>query len=194
MIQIFLDTNIWFDYCWAKYSKKKPRGKTYVPINRINSFKGKIILTDVLMYEIASLFKERFLVKYVMDQGISAYEIRRIKRDFSLGRSERKKVDDIFLNHIQPLSVVKDQWLYDWLDQDVLDEVFRITSTHDIEFIDCLHIISALIANCEVFVTRDEALREGFRKASGRYKSLRKLKVLKPEEFLNNYSKLVFKK
>lgn len=185
MIQLFFDTNVWFDYCWAKHFKKRPKGKNFIPINRINSRKAKIVLSDPLIYEISSLFKERFLIKYAMDQGISAFEVRRIKREISLKNSDRKKVDDMLIKTIYSLSIVKDQLLVDWFNQELLDRVFRITSTHDIEFIDCLHIMAALKAGCEVFITKDEPLINGFVKASNRYSSLKKLKVILPQTFLD---------
>lgn len=194
MIQLFFDTTVWFDYCWMKHSRKKSGGKNFIPINKINSRKAKIVLSDPLIYEVSSLFKERFLIKDAMDQGISAFEVRRIKREITLKNSDRKKVDDILIQIVYSLSVVKNQWLVEWLDQDLLDRVFRITSTHDIEFIDCLHIMAAIIAGCEVLVTKDEPLVNGFKRASRRYRSLRQLKVMMPEKFMNDYSQKIFKK
>lgn len=194
MMQIFLDSNVWFDYCWTKNNNKRPRKKNYLRISKINSKKAKVILTDPLVYEISSLFRERFLIKRAFEQGISVFETRRIKREFSLRYKDRNRVDKILEKYVYSLSVSKDQWLVDWLDQNVLSEVFRITSIYDIEFIDCLHIIASLVSQCDLFVTRDERLINGFRKASKRRTSFRRLTVITPSEFLSKYEKTLFKK
>ncbi len=192
MIQFFFDTNIWFDYCWARRHRKR-FGKGCIPINKINSRKAKIILTDPLIYEVSSLFKERYLIKYAIDEGISAFEVRRIKRGFNLKRKDRKEVDKLIENNIYSLSVSKDQWLIDWLDQNTLNEILRTTSIYDIEFMDCLHIMAALSAGCDVFVTKDEQLISGFIRASKKRASFRKLKIMRPKEFMNFYQKTIFK-
>lgn len=196
MTQIFFDANIWIDYCLNSHiSRKRLRNKkrNIIPINRINSIVAKVILTDPLLYEVIAHFKDFYLFNDVINHGYSPAEFSRVKRDFILKREDRKKVDNIF-EKILSFPVTKSQYLYDWLDQETLDFVFRLTSQYDIEFIDCLHFVSAIIAKCDVFVTKDEKLIKGIQKASRRFSSFRKLKVIMPKEFLNTYFSRIKKK
>lgn len=195
MIQIFFDTNVWIDYCLNSHiSKKRLRNKKkIIPINRINSRLAKVTITDPLLYEITAHFKDFYLLKSAINRGYSIAEFNRVKRDFILRPEDRKRVDNIFQKVIS-YTTTKDQYFYNWLDEKTLDFVFKLTNQYDVEFIDCLHFVSALLDKCNVFVTKDTKLISAIQKASRKFKTFRKLEILQPKEFISNYSTKIMKK
>ncbi len=194
MVQIFFDANVWIDYCWRKQFSKN-RGKKKKPAILIHKFKArktKVTITLPLLYEISSHFKDYFILEDVIADGFSMFEFSRVKRDYQLKKGVRKKVDEIY-NLVVSTPCVKDQMLLDWLNEKTFEKVFKLTGRYDFEFLDCLHVIAASIANCEVFVTKDEALLTKIKFASKRFRSLQKIEFMKPPEFRNKFEDL-FKK
>lgn len=194
MVQLFFDANIWIDYCWGEYFSKR-RAKEKRPailIHKINSKKTRITLTLPILYEIVSHFKDYFILQEVIAHGFSVFEFSKVKRDYKLSREDRKKADEIYTK-ITSLPPLKDQILLDWLDDQVVDKVFKITAQYDLEFLDCLHVVAASIAKCNVFVTKDAALLDKVKLASKRFRSLNKISFMDPKAFHVKFTDL-FKK
>jgi len=194
-MQVFFDANIWIEYCWASsFSGKglKNKKKNIIPIHRLNSRVIKVVLTTPLLYEITSHFKDYYLLQDVIEHGYSTFEFSKVKRDFSLKRTDRKKVDKLY-NQINSYPFTKGQLLYDWLDEESLSLVFKLTTRYDLDFIDCLHFVSASISKCNIFVTKDDGLIQGINKASKTFRSLKRTKIMKNTEFLSKYKNSVMK-
>jgi len=194
MVQIFFDANVWIDYCWRKQFSKN-RGKRKKPailVHKLKTRKTKVTITLPLLYEVSSHFKDYFILEDVIADGFSAFEFSKVKRDYQLKRKKRKKVDEIY-DLLTSIPCVKDQMLLDWLSEKTFEKVFKLTGRYDIEFLDCLHIVAALIANCEVFVTKDGALLNKVKLASKRFRSFQRIGFMRPPEFQDRFAKL-FKK
>lgn len=190
MISLFFDANIWIDYCWNKYFGNQRlrigRKKNTIPIGRINSLKAKIVVTTPLLHEITSHFKDYFILQKATKHGWSAFEFGRVKRLYPLTVIDRREVEKIY-NGTLSLPTTKDQYLVNWLDEQTLDEVYKLTNRYGIEFMDCLHFVAALKAQCDIFVTKDEGLLDGVIQASRRFRSFRKMTMMRPAEFISRY-------
>lgn len=200
MISLFFDANIWIDYCWNKYFGNQRlrigRKKNTIPISRINSLEAKIVITTPLLHEITSHFKDYFILQEAMRHGWGAFEFGRVKRLYPLAVGSRKEVDRIYKDTIS-LPTTKDQFLVNWLDEQTLDEVYKLTNRYDIEFMDCLHFIAAFKAKCDVFITKDERLLESVENASKKFRSFKRMAMMKPSKFISHYrvgTSRVFKK
>lgn len=194
MVQIFFDANVWIDYFWRKQFSKN-RGKRKKPailVHKLKVREAKVTITLPLLYEVSSHFKDYFVLEDVIADGFGVFEFGKVKRDYQLKRRGRKKVDEIY-NLLTSIPCVKDQMLLDWLNEKTFERVFKLTGRYDIEFLDCLHIVAALIANCEVFVTKDKALLKKAKLASKRFRSFQGIEFVRPSEFRNRFASL-FKK
>lgn len=196
MIQVYFDANIWIDYCWNKYYAKKRlthKKPNTIPIHKINSKKARIVLSTPLLFEVTSHFKDYFILQEVMNHGFSAFEFGKVRRNYSLSKDDRKKVDGIYAD-ITTNPVTKDQILVDWLNEAVLEDVLKLAAKYDIDFMDCLHFIAALIGGCSAFITKDEGFIGGINRASRRHRSFQRMTVMKPAEFISHYKTKIFKK
>jgi predicted nucleic acid-binding protein len=197
MIQVYFDANIWIDYCWNKYYAKKRitrhKKPNTIAIHKINSKKAKIVLSTPLLYEIISHFKDYFILQAVMGDGFSAFEFSKVRKNYTLSRVDRKKADGIYTD-ITTRPITKDQILVNWLNEETLEKVLRLTAKYEIDFMDCLHFMAALKGGCSVFVTKDETFINGIKHASKRYRSLKRITVMKPSEFISRYKATIFKK
>lgn len=157
-LKAYLDTNVLIDYCWAIFFSDEERNSNSVKlINKGSRGEYEIFISFYNLMELHEHFSDFYLQQNVMKKGFSYREFPKLKRDYVMDAYQLRVVSELvenfrentYLNYIQP-EIMTDKFF---------EEVMKYVSGY-IEFIDALHLRTAIDTKCDYFVTNDGPLRK----------------------------------
>lgn len=154
-----MDTNILIDYAWSAFFSEEDEKKSvsYALVNKGSMGEYEIYISFYTLMELYEHFSDFFLQQNAIKGGFSFREFPKVRRNYELKEHqlialselvENFKVNE-YLNYIQPGTMTEDFFM-------VIMEYAR----GYVDFVDALHLRTAIDTNCEVFVTKDGELRK----------------------------------
>lgn len=181
-MKAYLDTNVLIDYCWAIFfSDGERRSQSVTLVNKGSMGEYEIFISFYTLMELHEHFSDFFLQQNVMKRGFGYREFPKLKRDYILDEYQLTVVtelvenfrDNIYLNYIQPEVMTDDFFV----------EIMKYVRGY-IEFIDALHLRTAIDTKCDFFVTKDGPLRKHTQELMNNKKINEKIEVTSVSGFL----------
>lgn len=182
-MRAYLDTNVLIDYCWSVLLSEKERKTNSVTlINKGSMGEFEIFISFYTIMELHEHMSDFFLQQNIMKSGFSYREFSKNKKDFVLDEHQLTLVSELvenfrdnqYLNYIVP-EIMTDRFF---------NEVMKYVRGY-IEFVDALHLRTAIDTSCEYFVTKDGPLRKRAQKLKSDKKIIENIKITSVTGFLD---------
>lgn len=148
-----------------------------------------LVISEPLLYEITKHFKDYYLFKKILPDGFGSFEFSRVRRRYKLDTQDKEEVNKIY-QLVVTTPVARKNILVNWLDEKTFERVYRLINGYHFEMLDCLHLVAAEKAACEVFVTKDEELIRQAKDAQKTFRKLKNIDFIRPATFRTKYSHL----
>lgn len=158
-MKAYLDTNILISYLWyAFFSEKKKRTPpSYTLVNKGSMGEYEIFISFYTLMEIHKHFTDFFLEQNAIKDGFSFREFSKVRRNYVLEEDQTRTVSElvenlrtnIYLNYIEPETMTEGFF------KTVMEYVRGY-----MDFVDAIHLRTAIDTKCDYFVTKDEELRK----------------------------------
>ena len=158
LLKAYIDTNVLIDYLWIEFfAEEKRRTPAYTLINKGAEGEYEIYISFYTLIEISQHFTDYFLQQKAIKSGFSFREFRKVRQNYTLTIDEMKTISELvenlrtseYLNYVQP--------------EEIKGEFFSVIMEYVrgyIDFMDALHIRTAIDVGCDYFVTKDAELRK----------------------------------
>ncbi len=160
MKKLLIDTCVWLDYIWQeKATDPKADNSSKKLIESISGDENyQIILSPFLIREISSHYKDWFVLQKIIKDGFSCNDFKKIKNDYFLDEQEVKEINKIIIDiggidNVNVLNVSA-------LNEDEVARILLLESQYNFDIYDAIHFNTAIMEKCDLFVTRDAALRK----------------------------------
>ncbi len=164
---VFVDANVFLDVMWGRRESSRKM------LEALGSAGVEIFTSYMVVLELIDKEQERIFSFKMLERGMTLDWILRNRRNRRLTKEERRdainKVFKILDDYGVHLIVPRDETV--WKKAALIMEDLNVESN------DALHIASALSADCDAFITRDERL-------GNQVNQLENIRWLKPEEVL----------
>lgn len=160
LFKAYLDTNILIDYCWLAYfaEERTRKSKSYTLVNKGAMGEYEIFISFYTLLEISQHFTDYYLQQKAIKDGYSFREFPKVRRNYTLTKDETETISELvenlrtneFLNYID-------------IGETVNGHFFRIIMRYVqeyVDFLDALHLRTAIDVGCDYFVTKDGELRK----------------------------------
>jgi len=160
LLKAYLDTNILIEYCWLAFFAEERRRKSasYTLVNKGAMGEYEIFISFYTLLEISQHFTDYYLQQKAIKDGYSFREFLKVRQNYTLTEDETRTVSELvenlrtnkFLNYIDIGETVK-------------GDFFRIIMEYVrgyVDFLDALHLRTAIDVGCDYFVTKDGELRK----------------------------------
>ena len=183
LLKAYLDTNILIEYIWiTSFATEERKTSAYTLVNRGARGEYEIYISYYTIVEVSQHFIDYFLQQKAIKRGFSFREFPRVRRNFTLTEEEIRTISDIveilrtnvYLNYIHPVEIE--------------GEFFRILMEYVrgcIDFMDALHLRTAIDVGCDYFVTKDGELRKRIQYLINEKVITEPIKVTSVSGFLN---------
>ncbi len=156
MNKCYLDTNIFIEYLLREYKNKNKDTNCCKLIKKGINGEFIIYLSDHTLIEIAQFFTDYFLSIKCLEDGFGHREYRRARKNYSLNDEEAETITSMLetLRTSPHISYIETQ--------EITGDFYKIIMSYvkeSLEFIDAIHIRTAIDVGCEFFITRDGELR-----------------------------------
>ena len=159
-IRAYIDTNVVLDFCWKEFfSDELYEGDLTHRIflkAAIGDFEAYI--SQYTIIEVGLHFNDWFLLQKCIRNGLSYHQFKAHKKEYRLTAAERGKVQEIlaFLKDWEGVNLLEIEKIEGKFFEDELPKYLL----HSVEFMDALHLNSAVELKCTHLVTKDGELRK----------------------------------
>ena len=163
-------------------SEKERKTNSVTLINKGSMGEFEIFISFYTIMELHEHMSDFFLQQNIMKSGFSYREFSKNKKDFVLDEHQLTLVSELvenfrdnqYLNYIVP-EIMTDRFF---------NEVMKYVRGY-IEFVDALHLRTAIDTSCEYFVTKDGPLRKRAQKLKSDKKIIENIKITSVTGFLD---------
>jgi predicted nucleic acid-binding protein len=157
MIKSYLDTNIFIEYLLREMKKKNTDTDCCKIIKKGIKGDFTIYLSDYTLIEIAQFFTDYFLAIRCLEDGYGHREFNIMRRNYTLNDEETEIITSMIetLRTSSYMSYIETE--------EIKGDYYKIIMSYVkeyLEFIDALHLRTAIDVNCDYFITRDGELRK----------------------------------
>lgn len=157
MNKCYLDTNIFIEYLLRQLKNKNNNTDCCKIINKGINGDFNIYLSDYTLIEIAEHFTDYYLTLKCLEDGYGHREYRNHRKDYSLDDNETEIITSMIeaLRTNTHISYIETE--------EIKGDYYKVIMSYVkeyIDFIDALHLRTAIDVNCDYFVTRDGELRK----------------------------------
>lgn len=189
-LPLYLDTDVWIDCLWSKKVALDPKfirdtRKRRISVEIINllSGKGHRVVTSLFhSTEISTWFRDWLLFKQAMSKGFHFGDFQRYKRSFKLSEDERQEISSYY-SWVADLPFVDSVQLQN-LDRKSLDAFFILTTDYGVWYMDALHLIVAMVEECQHLVTGDHDFKDKANQFLKDENLIQDVKIASTKEFL----------
>lgn len=147
------------DYSWVAFfsEKEEKKSKSYTLVNKGSMGEYEIFISFYTLMEVHEHFSDFFLQQNAIKGGFSFREFPKVRRNYELREHQLIELSELvenfrtneYLNYIQPETMTEGFF------KTVMEYVRGY-----IDFIDALHLRTAIDVGCDFFVTKDGELRK----------------------------------
>ncbi len=188
-MNIYIDTNVWLNLLNARKStdcfpKAKDAQNLFKYLEK-NNQKVSVVFSYFNWIELSSLIRDSLINLRLLGKGYPVFRLkvaRDKERDCSKLTNDEDKQLARELAYITSLRFVKP--LIDdpqSISGEMMEEMAKLIGAN-VEMPDAIHVIYALINNCNYFVTCDKALLDFLLQAQKEFKSFGSIKVIQPKD------------
>jgi len=158
-LKAYLDTNILIDYIWSAFfsEEEKKKSPSYTLVNKGSMGEYEIFISFYTLMEIHQHFTDYYLQQNAIKDGFSFREFPRVKRNYVLDEDQIRTVSELvenlrtneYLNYIEP--------------ETMTEKFFKTIMEYVrgyLDFLDAIHLRTAIDTKCDYFVTKDGELRK----------------------------------
>jgi predicted nucleic acid-binding protein len=155
-LKAYLDTNILIDYIWSASSEEEEKkSPSYALVNKGAMGEYEIFISFYTLMEVHQHFTDFYLQQNAIRDGFSFRDFPRVRRNYILNEDQARAISELvenlraseYLNYIEP--------------ETMTEGFFKIIMEYVrgyIDFLDAIHLRTAIDTKCEYFVTKDGEL------------------------------------
>ena len=179
-----MDTNILIEYIWRTYYPKTEVGTTPACqlIERGVEVNYEMYISYYTLMEISQHFTDYYLEQKAIRNGFSYREFPRMRGDFTLSEDETEAISEL-------IEILRKNEFLNYIDVgEIKGDLFKIIMRYVqgyLDFIDALHVRTAIDVGCEYFVTKDGELRKRVQRLIEKKVITEPIKIATASGFLN---------
>lgn len=153
-----MDTNVLIAYIWNEFYQKSrnEKSKSHTLVNEGAKGKFEIFISEYTLMEIYEHFTDYYLQQNAIRDGFGFREFPKVRRDYILNKNQLRAVAGLieklraspFLNYIEP----------EGMTEGFFQLVMKYVKGY-VDFVDAVHLRTAIDTKCDYFVTNDGELR-----------------------------------
>jgi len=158
-LKAYLDTNVLIDYVWSAFfsEEEEKKSPSYTLVNKGSMGEYEILISFYTLMEIYQHFTDYYLQQNAIKDGFGFREFSRVRRNYVLDEDQMKTISELvenlrtneYLNYIEP--------------ETMTEGFFKTTMEYVrgyLDFVDAIHLRTAIDTKCDYFVTKDGELRK----------------------------------
>jgi predicted nucleic acid-binding protein len=158
-MKAYLDTNILIGYVWDAFFSESGHKKSpsYTLVNEGSMGKFEIFISFYTLMEIHQHFTDFYLQQNAIKDGFSFREFPKVRRNYVLDNTQIETISELienlrtnkYLNYIEP--------------ETMTEGFFKIVMEYVrgyLDFLDAIHLRTAIDTKCDYFLTKDGELRK----------------------------------
>jgi predicted nucleic acid-binding protein len=162
-VKAYIDTNVIISYIWSTFfsNQTDKNSSAYKLINKGAMGEYEIFISFYTILEIHQHFTDYYLQQNAIQDGFGFREFSKVKKNYDLKSDQLEIVNSLienlrsneYLNYVDPEAMT--------------DKFFKIIMKYVegyLDFLDAIHLRTAIDTKCNYFVTRDTELRKRFQK------------------------------
>lgn len=180
-MKVYLDTNVIIAYLWNAYQKNGKKSVSFTLVNQGSMGKFEIFISFYTLMEIHEHFNDYHLQQNAIKDGFGYREFSKVRREYFLNNEQLLSVSELikglrtnpYLNYIEPETMT----------ERFLQIVMEYVKGY-IDFVDAMHLRTAIDTKCDFFVTNDGELRKRAQELICSHIITEKIKITSAKGFL----------
>jgi len=182
-MKAYLDTNILIGYVWDAFFSESGHKKSpsYTLVNEGSMGKFEIFISFYTLMEIHQHFTDFYLQQNAIKDGFSFREFPKVRRNYVLDNTQIETISELienlrtnkYLNYIEP--------------ETMTEGFFKIVMEYVrgyLDFLDAIHLRTAIDTKCDYFLTKDGELRKRAQKLMNSHIVTEPIKITSVTGFL----------
>jgi len=158
-LKAYLDTNILIDYIWSAFflEEKEKKSPSYTLVNKGSMGEYEIFISFYTLMEIHQHFTDYYLQQNAIRNGFGFRQFPRVRQKYVLQADQIRAVSELVEN-------LRTNEYLNYIEPEAMTEGFFTTIMQYVrgylDFLDAIHLRTAIDTKCDFFVTKDGELRK----------------------------------